>query len=163
MISTSLELIGTACSQMTTKNSRFSKNLETHRLQQILTCKRNRSLDVCHTQSSDSIEVAEIDKNFARDYSINGKRCPDHQAFRTTISIDISATKPAPKVKLAYQKVDWKKFNSHIRHHLFSLYCFSNVDEFVDQWYLWIEKIIEILIPSVTQHRANLPPLISSA
>ncbi|XP_075248360.1 uncharacterized protein LOC142341320 [Convolutriloba macropyga] len=138
-------------------------NFETHQLQQILPCKRNQSLDVCLTQSPDSIELAEVDKNLTREYSINGKRCSDHQAFRTTISIDISATNPAPKVKHAYHKVDWKEFNSHIRDHPFSPYCFSNVDELVDQWYLWIEKIIEILIPRVTQHRANLPPWISSA
>ena len=132
-------------------------NFETHRLQQVLPCKRNQSLDVYLTQSLDSIELAEVDKNLTQDYSINGKRCFDHQAFRTTISIDISATKPAPKVIHAYHKVDWKEFNSHIRDHLFSPYCFSNVDELVDQWYLWIEKIIEILIPRVTQHRSNLP------
>ena len=83
-------------------------NSEAHRLQQILLCKQNQSLDVCLTQSHDSIELAEINKNLTRDYSINGKRCSDHQAFRTTISIDTSAKKPAPKVKHAYHKADWK-------------------------------------------------------
>ena len=66
-------------------------------------------------------------------------------------------------MKHAYHQVDWKEFNSHIRDIPFSPCCLSNVDELVDQWYLWIEKIIEILIPRVTQHRANLPPRISSA
>ena len=136
---------------------------ETQQHQQILPCRRNQSLDVCLTQSPDSIVLAEIDKNLTRDYSINGKTCSDHHEFRTTISVDISATKPAPKMKHAYQKVDWKKINSHIRDHLFSPYRLSNVDELVDQWYLWIEKIIEIPITRVTQHRENLSPWISSA
>ena len=73
-------------------------NFENHRLQQILPCKRNQSLDVCLTQSLDSIELTQIDKNLTRDYTIYGKRCSDHPAFRPTISIDIPATKPAPKV-----------------------------------------------------------------
>ena len=94
-------------------------NFENHQLLQILPCKRNQSLDVCLTQSPDNIELAEVDKTLTRDYSINGKRCSDHQTFRTTISIDISATKPAPKVKHAYNKVDWKEFNSHVRDHPF--------------------------------------------
>ena len=166
IVSSDLNLPGADWNSMLSDNDYellLLNNFETHQRQQNQPFKRNQSLDVCLTQSPDSIELAEIDKKITRVYSINGQTSSDHQTIRTTIFIDISATKPAPKVKDAYHKVDWKDFNSHIRDHHFSPYCLSNVDELVDQWYLWIQKIIEILIPRVIQQRANLPSRISSA
>ena len=64
--------------------------------------------------------------------------------------------------KLNYERADWDRLNKAIAAELFNPYCFSNVDELVNQWYNWFWKLIERFIPRVTQHRAALPPWYSS-
>ena len=40
-------------------------------------------------------------------------------------------------------------------------YCYSNIDEFSNQWYRWFKKLLNESVPQVTTQRAILPPWIS--
>ena len=62
---------------------------------------------------------------------------------------------------LAFNKIDWVKFNEGILSTPFSPYCYRNVSCLLYQWYDWIKETIERLVPRVTKHRASLKPCIS--
>ena len=49
----------------------------------------------------------------------------------------------------------------YISEHPFIPYCFSNIDELVKQWYIWLQKIIDEKVPRVMAYRSSLPPWIS--
>ena len=42
----------------------------------------------------------------------------------------------------------------------FEPYCYSNIDEITNQWYMWLNKLFTKNVPRITSHRSYLPPWI---
>ena len=59
------------------------------------------------------------------------------------------------------QHRNWEHLNEQITKSPFDPYCDYNVNVLVQEWYKWINKILEANIPKVTRHRASLPPWVT--
>ena len=93
----------------------------------------------------------------------NDKSFPDHKPIVTTIDLEKEETQFAvTDINYAFNKADWDELNKSILQEPFQPYCYSNVDELLKQWYEWLWKKIEKLIPRITKHRSQLPPWISN-
>ena len=104
-----------------------------------------------------------IDFNTFQNYSLNEKRCSDHLAYSNKIFHDVQVDAKKQKTTYAYNRTDWEKFNESIVKQPFLPYCFSNIDELLDQWYNWFENLFNENVPKVTAHRSNLPTWVSPA
>ena len=104
-----------------------------------------------------------IDFNTFQNYSLNEKRCSDHLAYSNKIFHDVLVDAKKQKATYAYNRTDWEKFNESIVKQPFLPYCFSNIDELLDQWYNWFENLFNENVPKVTAHRSNLPTWVSPA
>ena len=137
--------------------------LEKFDLHQLITCHEGRSLDVFLATDPTLVLSSAIDSALEAQYSSNGKKCSDHHAYKTYLSLPTSSKITTPAIKRAYQKTDWDDFNKQIVSQSFTPYCYSNIDVLLLQWYKWLENIIDEKIPRVTKHRAEIPPWIRSS
>ena len=61
----------------------------------------------------------------------------------------------------SFCNADFDKIRHMIEQTPFDSYCWSNVDVVLDNWYIWLEKILEDSVPRRTKHRSSLLPWIS--
>ena len=148
-------------------NDKYEANildtLEKYDLHQLITCHEGRSLDVFLATGPTLVLGSAIDSALDEQNSSNGKKCSDHHAYKTYLSLPTSSKITTPAIKRAYQKTDWDDFNKQIVSQPFTPYCYSNIDVLLLQWYKWLENIIDEKIPRVTKHRAEIPPWIRSS
>ena len=102
-----------------------------------------------------------ICRRLTKAYQISDKNCSDHSAFGANLEAHKQLQKYLSGMLLAFNKVDWVKFNEDILSTPFLPYCYSNVNCLLYQWYNWIKEKIERLVPRVTKYRASLKPWIS--
>ena len=102
-----------------------------------------------------------IDTKLTDNYSINLRKCSDHPAFSFLLTFKNAKWKHHKIVKYAISRTDWENFNQTIVDNPFEPYCYSNVDEVTNQWYLWFNKLFTENVPRITSHRSYLPPWIS--
>ena len=119
------------------------------------------NLDVILTNHTEPLLKSYVDRRLTKAYQISDKNCSDHSAFGAKLEVLKQPQKDLSGMLLAFNKVDWVKFNEDILCTPFSPYCYSNVNFLVYQWYNWIKEKIERLVPRVTKHRASLKPWIS--
>ena len=118
-------------------------------------------LDVILTNHPELSLKSYVDRRLTKAYQIRDKSCSDHSAFGTNLEAHKQTQKDLSGMLLAFNKVDWAKFNEDFLSTLFSPYCYSQVNCLLYQWYNWIKEKIERLVPRVTKHRASLKPWIS--
>ena len=64
-------------------------------------------------------------------------------------------------VKYAISRTNWENFHQTVVDNPFETYCYSNVDEVTNKWYLWFNKLFTETVSRITSHRSYLPPWIS--
>ena len=119
-----------------------------------------RQLDVVLVNTLDPIISCDLDNDLFSKYSTNQKPCSDHIPICTYLSTFIHPHVSTGDVKFAFKKASWEHLNEQITKSPFDPYCYSNVNVLVQEWYKWINKILEANIPKITRHRASLPPWI---
>ena len=77
-----------------------------------------------------------IDITLTDNYSINLKKCSDHPAFSSLLTLNNATEKHHKIVEYAVSRNNWENLNQTIVNNPFEPYCYSNVDEVNNQWYL---------------------------
>ena len=119
-------------------DSALLEKLEDISFYQALPNRNGRNLDIFLTQPPKTVEHSRIDSEIETSSSTSGKKCSDHYSFRTVFSFEFKPTRPSRKKMFAIKKVNWEQMNMYISEHPFIPYCFSNIDELVKQWYIWL-------------------------
>ena len=120
-----------------------------------------RQLDEVLVNTLDPIISCGLDNNLFSKYSTNQKPCSDHIPICTYLSTFIHPHASAGDVKFAFKRANWEHLNEQIMKSPFDPYCCSNVNVLVQEWYEWINKILEANIPKITRHRSSLPPWVT--
>ena len=102
-----------------------------------------------------------IDTTLTDNYSINLKKCSDNPFFSSLLTFNNATEKYHKIVKYANARTNGENFNQTIVDKSFGPYCYSNVDEVTNQWYLWFNKLFTENVPRITSQRSYLPPWIS--
>ena len=120
-----------------------------------------RQLDVVLVNTLDPIMSCDLDNNLFSKYCTNQKPCSDYIPICTSLMWFIHLHACTGDVKFAFKRANWEHLNEQITKSPFDPYCYSNVKFLVQEWYKWINKIIEADIPKVTRYRASLPPWVA--
>ena len=120
-----------------------------------------RQLDVVLVNTLDPNISCDLDNNVFPKYSTNQKPCSDHIPICTYLSTFIHPHASDGDVKFAFKRAIWEHLNQQITKSPFDPYCYSNVKVLVQEWYKWINKILEANIPKLKRHRASLPPWVT--
>ena len=81
----------------------------------------------------------------------------DHDAFTVKIEAETDMQSETKQHKFAFNKADWKELNKYILKNPFKPNCYSNIDELVKQWYIWLVDVLTKNVPKTTLHRSKLP------
>ena len=128
--------------------------------QQLIKTPDGKSLDVLLSNKPHFVTSVRHDNRLSSLFS------SDHLSLNAKVSFNyrpVHKKTPAIKQKLdfgifAYKKANWEEMNEFIRQHPFQPYCLSNVDLMLDNWYEWLHKILQDLLPITTKHRSGLSP-----
>ena len=120
-----------------------------------------KQLDVFMVNEPQLWIESNIDNTPGNQYKIGNAKCSDHYPFRTKFFFSVNKSETIRLAKFALNNVDWQKLNEIVLERPFQPYCYSNIDELLNQWYRWFNKLLNENVPKVTTHRANLPPWIS--
>ena len=115
-----------------------------------------RQLDVVLVNTLDPIISCDLDNNPFSKYSTNQKPCSDHIPICTYLSTFIHPHASAGEIEFAFKRANCEHLNEQITKSPVDPYCYSNVNVLVQEWYKWIDKILEANIPKVTRHRASM-------
>ena len=80
--------------------------------------------------------------------------------------IEITQTKLSLKQKAInnqyiFKIAGWTAMNSSKVNNPFTSLCYSNCEVLINQWYAWLWKHLEEILPRKTDHKATLPPWIT--
>ena len=93
------------------------------------------------------------------DVFLNSKQFYAHKPIETITALSKIETLSVTKSKLyAFERTNWEKLNESIEQQPFLLFCYSNFDELLLQWYQRLWGKIDKNCPSVIKYRANLTP-----
>ena len=120
--------------------------------QEILNQKDLGQLDVFLTNKPNQIISCDKQNEFNKHFKT------DHEAFIVKTEQKFDGKRKCGQQKYAFNKIVWKVLNTVIETNPFKPYCYSNVDELVKQWYIWLNKILAENVPKTTKHRSNLAP-----
>ena len=81
--------------------------------------------------------------------------------FFTAFEQDLCLRKFPHNQAYSFCRADFESIRNLIEQAPFDTFCWSNVDVIVDNWYIWLEKIIKACVPRRTKHRSSLSPWIS--
>ena len=124
---------------------------------------REKQLDVLLTNKPESVINWKENRDIASTYNIEGKACSNHVEYEFLLNLQAEPCAEPGLETCAFKKTDWSAFNDNIREEPFTPYCYSNVNELLRQWYIWLWEKLRKLIPRVTSHCASLPPWVTSS
>ena len=108
-----------------------------------------------------SIVSIETNLNLHKDYSLDGRSCPDHLPYVIQLDSTIAKVNPPNTPVFSFSNVDWEIVDSAFREHSFIGYCYSNVDVLCTTLDDWMKETLSLCVSKRTRHRKALPPWVT--
>ena len=118
------------------------------------TCSNN-TLDVAFYRNC--FPFAEKDQSFPRTYD-----CTDHDAIHLSIECPVTEPKSVLQSIRSFGNADYNGMNKFLKEKPFQLICHTNVNKMCEDFYQYVDKVVETYVPRRTRHRQSLPPWISA-
>ena len=100
---------------------------------------------------------AEKDQSFPRTYD-----CTDQDAIHLLIKCPITEPKPVLQSFRSFGNADYDGMNKFFKENQFQLICHTNVNKMCEEFYQYVNKVVETYAPRRTRYRQSLPPWISA-
>ena len=118
------------------------------------TCGQN-TLDVAFYKNCNL--VAHLDEKFSSIYD-----CSDHKSIQLTLECPRQDAKETLGNFRSFGNADYESINKILSTEPFKTVCFTNINNMCEEFYQYMDQIIEVHVPKRTRHRQSLPPWISS-
>ena len=118
------------------------------------TCGQN-TLDVSSYKNCNL--VAHLDEKFSSIYD-----CSDHKSIQLTLECPRQDAKETLGNFRNFGNADYESINNILSTEPFKPVCFTNINNMCEEFYQYMDQILEVHVPKRTRHRQSLPPSISS-
>ena len=149
--------IGKQQAALTKKKTKTSKSLTKLCSDKPLTFRPVQLTPMTRPSSIATVFFAGKDLSFPRTYD-----CTDHDAIHLSIECPVAEPKLVLQSFRSFGKADYDGMKKFLKDSPFQLFCHTNVNTMCEEFYQYVDKVVETYVPRRTRQRQILPPLISA-